>query len=157
MKIYYFVIIFFLVNSITFSQHMKTNVRTKAIEKIQQIEMVRLVEVLDLDEETSARFFARRKDHMEKMQALMLKRRDLLDEMDDLIQKEENTDANSFKQKFNELNEIDKKIVNEKNEFYKSLFNILTPKQVLKLITFDEKFRREIRETILNKLRNNKK
>ncbi|MFZ5946914.1 MAG: hypothetical protein ACOYU5_02990 [Stygiobacter sp.] len=157
MKIYYFVIIFFLVNAITFSQHMKPNVRTKAIEKIQQIEMVRLVEVLDLDEETSARFFVRRKDHMEKMQALMLKRRDLLDEMDDLIQKEENTDANSFKQKFNELNEIDKKIVNEKNEFYKSLFNILTPKQVLKLITFDEKFRREIRETILNKLRNNKK
>lgn len=157
MKIYYFVLLFFFFNGINFSQHMKPELRTKALEKIQQIEMMRLVDVLKLDEETSVRFFARRREHLEKMQSLMLKRKETLDQIDDLIKNEENSDANLFKQKFNELNEIDKKIINDKNEFYKSLFNILSAKQVLKLVTFDEKFKREIRETIFNKLRENKR
>ncbi len=153
----YFVLFFMLISYTTFSQHIKPNARIKAIEKIQQIEMIRLVDDLDLDEEKSVRFFARRKEHMEKMQSLMMKRKDLMEEVDNLIKKEENADASLFKQKFNEITEIDKKIVNEKNDFYKSLFNILNAKQVLKLITFDEKFRREIRETIFNKLREDKK
>ncbi|MDF1611081.1 MAG: hypothetical protein AB1695_02500 [Stygiobacter sp.] len=119
--------------------------------------MARLIQVLDLDEETSVKFFARRKEYREKVQSLMLNRKNLIEEVEELLKKENDVNANSFKQKFNELIDLDEKIVNEKNEFYKSLFNILTPKQVLKLITFDEKFRREIRETIFNKLRNNKK
>jgi Spy/CpxP family protein refolding chaperone len=150
-------IIFLLITTIIYSQENKPRFRSKAIEKIEQIEMARLIQVLDLDEETSVKFFARRKEYREKVQSLMLNRKNLIEEVEELLKKENDVNANSFKQKFNELIDLDEKIVNEKNEFYKSLFNILTPKQVLKLITFDEKFRREIRETIFNKLRNNKK
>ena len=141
----------------SYGQSNRPKIGSRAIEKIEQMEMAKLIQVLDLNEETSARFFARRKEHREKIHSLMQKRRELINEVDELLKKEENPEANVFKIKFNELLEIDKKIVNEKNDFYKSLFNILSSKQVLNLIAFDEKFRREIRETIFNRMRSETK
>lgn len=152
MKKYLIVLMLLIIVSNLNAQEWRPKIGSKAIEKIEQMETAKLIQVLDLDEETSVRFFAKRKEHREKLQSLMLKRKDILDDVEDLIRKDESTDENVFKQKLNELIDLERKITNERLDFYTSLQKILRPKQIIKLISFDEKFRREIRETLLKRM-----
>jgi len=152
MKKYLIVLTLLIIVNNLNAQEWRPNIGSKAIEKIEQMETAKLIQVLDLDEETSVRFFAKRKDHREKLQSLMLKRKDILDDVEDLIRKDESTDENVFKQKLNELIDLERKITNERLDFYTSLQKILRPKQIIKLISFDEKFRKEIRETLLKRM-----
>lgn len=152
MKTLFKYLCFFILIIPIYGQERRQNFNSKAFEKIEQIEMAKLVNILDLKEETSIRFFARRKEHREKMESLMRKRRDLIDNISDLLRKEENMDQGIYKSKLNEIFEIDKSIADERIEYYKSLQNILTNKQILKLISFEENFRKEIRETFLRRM-----
>lgn len=152
MKKYLIVLTLLIIVSNLDAQQWLPQVGSKAFEKIEQMETAKLIQVLDLNEETSVRFFAKRKEHREKLQSLMLKRKDILDDVEDLIKKDESADENVFKQKLNELIDLERKITNERLDFYTSLQKILTPKQIIKLISFDEKFRREIRETLLKRM-----
>lgn len=152
MKKYLIVLTLLIIVNNLNAQEWRPNIGSKAIEKIEQMETAKLIQVLDLDEETSVRFFAKRKEHREKLQSLMLKRKDILDDVEDLIRKDESTDENVFKQKLNELIDLERKITNERLDFYTSLQKILRPKQIIKLISFDEKFRKEIRETLLKRM-----
>ncbi|MEW6652230.1 MAG: hypothetical protein AB1394_02050 [Bacteroidota bacterium] len=122
-----------------------------ALEKIEQMENAKLIQMLDLNEEQSIRFFARRKEYLQKMHELLQKRRDFIDSTQDLLKEEEMENQKKFNDQVEEIFALEAKIFKEKKNYYRSLSNLISPKQVLQLMTFEERFRREVREKIANR------
>jgi len=54
-------------------------------EKMKDLEKAKLIEALNMDEETTLKFFARRNAHMEQMEGLRKKEDEQLDKIDELI------------------------------------------------------------------------
>ena len=116
--------------------------------KLEQLEKIKLMEVLNLDENTSLRFFARRNDYKKNIHEILDKREDLLKEIDQTFQDGGKNDK-YYKQKIKELSELEYSIIKEKEKFYNSLTDILSYEQIAKLSVFEYKFRRELRDTFL--------
>jgi hypothetical protein len=125
-------------------------------EKIEALEKIKLLETLDMDEETAIKFFSRRNDHKEKI-------KDMFNELD--------SERNKIRKKVKTLHDdndpglkklvenyfvIQQKIDEEKKNFISSLTDILTVKQIAELTLFERRFREEIRD-ILYKHRKGKR
>lgn len=121
----------------------------KAQEKIAELEKIKLVEALDVNEETMVKFFARRKDFLEKMKALNMQKEDKLDLIEKELQNNEGKNDQVFKRYVDEAIGIESNIVRTKKEFYDSLKDIFNNRQIAKLMVFERNFRREIRDMIL--------
>ena len=121
-------------------------------DKIEQLEKVKLIEVLNLDEETTLRFFARQNKNRDENLELM----DQKDKLVDLLKEHFTSGADlpkgeTFESLNNKIGEIEKKIISKRISFLNSLKDILTEEQISKLIVFESTFRREIRDMILDK------
>lgn len=127
----------------------------KALEKIEQLENAKLIKMLDLKEEDAVRFFARRKEYLTKMHDYLRQRREFVDSTDELLKEEDKASAKKYRDKVEEVFELESKIFKEKRNYYKSLANLISPKQILQLMVFEERFRREVREKLMD--RSNKK
>jgi len=137
------------------AQGMRRQHNPAVLEKIEQLENARIIKMLDLNEEQSIRFFARKKEYTQKMQELLISRRDFLESTEELLKEDEKENQKKIRDKIEEALELDTKIVKLKREYYKSLNNLISPKQILQLISFEERFRREVRDKLTN--RQNKK
>ncbi len=70
-----------LLTPIIYSQQMKEN-KMKNREKLEQLEKIKLIESLDMDEDTSIRFFARRNESKREIQELEKKTEDIIFELE---------------------------------------------------------------------------
>ena len=123
----------------------------KPLEKIEQWEKAKLIEVLKMNEETSVRFFARRNEHQNKMKEILDKRDQFMKELTKELQEGTKQNDNAYRDKLNNLLSFDSRLMKEKESFLRSLNDILTPQQILKLSVFEIKFRKEIREKLLER------
>ncbi len=115
-------------------------------EKIEQLEKIKLIETLDMDEQTTLKFFARRNESRGRIDNL----NDSLDTItDNLEAKFSKGDQSGYKDLINSYLAIQKQIASEHTQFINSLYDILTNEQVAKLIVFEKKFREEIRHLLL--------
>lgn len=137
------------------AQGMRRQPDPAALEKIEQMENAKLIKLLDLSEEQSIRFFARRKEYLQKMHELLQKRRGFIDSTEDLLKEDEKENQKKFKDKVEEVFDLEAQIFKEKRNYYKALSNLITPKQILQLMTFEELFRREVREKLVNRQKRN--
>ena len=119
-------------------------------EKIESLEKIKLLETLDLDEETALKFFARRNEHKDRM-------KDFMDEQDAQYEKIENkistlTNDNDpeLKKMIDNYLSINQKMDEERKRFFNSLSDILTLKQQAKLALFERRFRQEIRDVLFH-------
>jgi len=114
-------------------------------EKIEELEKIKLIEILDADEETTVRFFSKRAEHREKMKQLMDLSDKQLDQLEEIVNNSnEPNDPNLKKIIDDHLNSM-QKIEVEKKTFLTSLNDILTYEQIAKVMIFERKFRDEIR------------
>ncbi|MBM4166000.1 MAG: hypothetical protein FJ218_03655 [Ignavibacteria bacterium] len=120
-------------------------------ERIKQFRKLKLIEVLDLNEEKSIRFFAKLNAHENTVHELQKHRNDLLDTLEILI-KAKATDK-SFERVFNMLFDIDPKITNERNAFHNEVKDLLSPEQMAKWLVFERKFWSEVRERMQEKMK----
>lgn len=116
-------------------------------ERMEQLINARLIKSLDLDEETSVRFFARRNAHRQKMKELSEKRDSILKYLHNQLKGEKGSYFSIIQASLNVENEI----VAEKNNFINSLNDILSEKQVASFVVFEVKLRREVRNLIMDK------
>ncbi len=128
----------------------------KALERIEQMEKLKLIEILNLDEETTIKFFIRRNDFHKKQKNLMDEREKLLNDLE-ISFREKRSDDNFYKQSVSKLLDIEERIFNERQNFLISLNNLLNPQQIAKLTVFEFKFRRELTQSLLEKGRGLKK
>jgi Spy/CpxP family protein refolding chaperone len=116
------------------------------MERIEQLKKVRLVEMLDLKEEQSVRFFARLNEHENTMRSLGREKSDLLDRIERLVRNE--ADVKEFEAMFPQVFAVDDRMGAERRRFVESLSDLLSPEQRGKFLLFERQFERELREAM---------
>jgi len=115
-------------------------------ERIENLRKVRLVEVLELKEDQSVRFLARMNEHDAARRSLMKDRGDALDRLERLIRNK--ADDAEYEKAFADVAAVDDKIAAERKSFFSGLSDILTPTQRAKMLIFERRFEKELREAM---------
>lgn len=114
--------------------------------KIEQLEKIKLIELLNLDEQTTLKFFARRDEHRDKQHILIDKRDNLYDMLNENLKS--NNEIN-YKSKISEVFAIEREMIVQREKFFNSLKDILTEKQIAQIIAFESNFRDEMRHQFI--------
>jgi hypothetical protein len=124
------------------------------LKKIEDLEKIKLIETLGMDEQTTLKFFARRAKYREEERKLFENSGALLDKMEEISK------GNDIKNNDDELKKLidqyldnENKILSKRIEFYNSLNDILNYKQISELMVFEKKFREEIRSALFKERR----
>lgn len=115
-------------------------------ERLEQFKKVRLIELLDMKEEQSVRFFARLNEHENMKRDLMKEKMALLDRVEKLVRND--ADPKEFESVFPEVAALNAKIQQEDQKFFDGLGDILTAQQRGKFLLFERHFERELREAM---------
>lgn len=118
----------------------------RPFERIEQWKKVRLIEILELKEDQSARFFARMGDHDRQRRELMHAKGEALDKVERLIRNR--AAAADLEKVLPEVLAADDKIREEQRAFYTGLTDLLTVEQRAKLLLFERQFEKELREAM---------
>ncbi len=121
--------------------------------KLDQLEKVKLIEALDLDEATSVRFFARRNDSQKEIDALEKKSDETLGQIQSNLDSNDKNIEATQKQLISDFLSIREKVETKRKLFIISLADILPTEKIAKYIVFEKKFRDEIRKVLLGKNR----
>ena len=133
----------------TFAQFEDGPPHHKMREKISQLEKIKLIETLQMDEETTLRFFSRRAETEKAIDDLMKSHDDLLDKIDQMISDDNQPKDDVLKPLIKQVSDIRLKIDQKRADFVKSLDDILTTKQIAKFVVFEKKFREELAKSLM--------
>lgn len=145
-------IIILATNLSMFAQDFHKKGEQKFFNKYEQLEKIKLLEILNLDEETAIKFFARRNEHKNSQVNLLDAKKNLLDKIEMFL--ETNKPGNEFREIVEEINKIEIKLTKQKVNFIESIRDLLNDEQVAKLILFDYKFKKDIRDLLIEKGKN---
>lgn len=121
--------------------------------KFEELEKIKLIEALHMNEETTLRFFARQTEHKEEQKAIMEELKAITDELDYILKSEQPAASEDLKSKINELNDLEFQLEVNRAEFINSLSDILTYEQIAQLIIFERSFRNEVRKMLMKERR----
>jgi hypothetical protein len=125
----------------------------EAREKFEQLEKIKLIETLELDEETTLRFFARRSEHRKQQDEIQQTIQQKIDDLDVIFKSGRVAAADEIKKSINEINELQLKFDKNRMEFINSLSDIMSYEQIAKLMIFEKRFRNELRKLIIKERR----
>ena len=145
-------IILVATNLIMFGQDYHKKGERQFFNKYEQLEKIKLLEILNLDEETAIKFFARMNEHKNTQMNLLEAKKKYLDKIEQLL--DTNKPGNEFREIVEEINGIEIKLIKQKVDFFESIRDLLSDEQVAKLILFDYKFKKDIRDLLIEKGRN---
>jgi Spy/CpxP family protein refolding chaperone len=117
-----------------------------SFERIQQLMKIRMVETLDLKEEQSVRFIARFNEYEKRRRELMKLKSDALDRLEKLVK--DGADDRELEKALPEVFSIDAQIMEQRTKFQNGFSDILTVTQRAKLVLFERKFERELRDAV---------
>ncbi len=121
----------------------------EAREKFEQLEKIKLIETLKMDEETTLRFFARRTDHRTQQDEIQGKIKLNIDNLDVMLKSGRAFTTEELKSKIDEINNLGLQLEKNKMEFLNSLSDILSYEQIAELIIFEKRFRNEVRKLLM--------
>ncbi len=158
MKIKNMILFIFLVTTIAFSQDDRRPPMDNRQppprfmgpnKKFEQLEQLKLLESLNLDENTAIKFITRRKRNRDSIFAIMKKLDKVYEKIQNLVYSDqENKD---YKTLIKKSFDLESKIVEKKKLFLNSLSDILTEEQIAKVIVFERKFKRDVRDILLDR------
>ena len=126
------------------------------MKKIEELERVKLIETLNMDEQTTLKFFARRVKFRDTQSQLFAKSNGILNQMDDL-NKSSGKNSEELKKLIDQYLDDEQKIIENRENFIKSLDDILTPDQISRYLVFEKRFREEIRNVIFRERKKGKR
>lgn len=141
-----------LFTAISYSQQDRERMQHQK-NKLDQLEKVKLIEALDLDEATSVRFFARRNDSQKEIDALEKKSDETLEQIQNNLDSNDKNIEATQKQLISDFLSTREKVDAKRKLFIISLTDILPTEKIAKYIVFEKKFRDEIRKVLLGKNR----
>lgn len=116
------------------------------LERIERFKKMRMVELLELNEEQSVRFIARYNEHESKRRDLMRQRDEILDKIERLLRNK--AEAKEFENAFTDVIELNRRMGEERLTFFNGLSDLLTIEQRAKLLLFERRFENELREAM---------
>ncbi len=153
MKTLYFLIVLSLMLFVSSYPQQDREKMLKQRSKLHQLEKIKLIEALNLDEDTSVKFFARRNEMQKQIETLEDKSDDILKKLESTLDVNDKNNEAVQRQLINELGNIKDKIESTKKQFINSLNDILSTDKIVRYIVFEQKFRDEIRKIIFDKRR----
>jgi hypothetical protein len=148
-KIILLIIYILLLTGISYSQGGGEKHR-EIREKIEQLEKIKLIETLKMDEQTTLKFFARRTKFMDKIKELNNNQDDMIAKLGDAIESKDKDDS-YYQSMIDKYFDYEQKISEAKKSFMNSLTDILSEEQIAKLIVFQKKFRDEIKDILFKR------
>ena len=133
--------------SVTLTAKGKHHRRNQVPDKILQLEKIKLIEILEMDEETTLKFFSRRSEFEREMDGIHKAINEKLDEMEQMVNSD-NVRDEELKTAIEDLNLKHQKLDNMKADFINSLDDILSYEQIAKMILFERRFKEELRKAI---------
>ena len=123
--------------------------RRAPMKKIDELEKIKLLDVLNLDEAASAKLFTRRNQNRTKIWDLEDKINNVLQNIESEIKKGKDKDVNKIQKLNEDYCNLSMDVEKEKLSFVRSLSDILTTEQIGKYIVFERRFREEIRDLLM--------
>jgi hypothetical protein len=149
-KIHLIILLLMILTPLIYTQEREDYKRKN---KIEQLERLKMIEVLDLDEETSIRFFSRRNEHQKEIEEMEKKSSDLFYQLEKILKSGKNDTEVEQKKIISDLMDNREKIELKRKQFILSLSDILTTGQISKYVLFEKRFREELRKILLEKRR----
>lgn len=115
-------------------------------EQISMMMMWRMTEELSLTEEQAAVLFPKLKKHRDEMEQIDSELKELSVDIRNKIEKDEKITDKYFENSLKKMNDLGHKRVDAKTAFLKSVKGTLSNEQVIKLSTFEQRFKREIKQ-----------
>jgi Spy/CpxP family protein refolding chaperone len=116
------------------------------LERVEHFKKVRLIEILDMKEDQSVRFFARMNEHEKMKRELMQEKMKALDKIERLVRNK--ADEKEFEAIFPEVAAVEGRIAEEDRNFQLGLRDVLSAEQRAKFLLFERQFERELREAM---------
>lgn len=116
------------------------------LERIERFKKMRMIEMLDLSEDQSIRFFARHHEFEMQRRNLMQRRIETLDKIERLIRNK--AEGKEYETLFAEAEDLNGKLADEKRRFFDGLSDILVIEQRAKLLLFERRFESELRDAV---------
>jgi len=117
--------------------------------KFEELENIKLIETLQMDEETTLRFFSRKSGHKLQQGEVQEKIREDIENLDVILKSGRAVTTEELKSKIDEINNLELQLEKNKVEFLNSLTNILSYEQIAELIIFEKRFRNEVRKLLM--------
>lgn len=121
--------------------------------KFEELENIKLIETLRMDEETTLRFFARKSEHKLQQYEIQEKIKSNIDNLDVLLKSGRAMTTEELKSKIDEINNLELQLDKNKVEFVNSLSDLLSYEQIAELIIFEKRFRNEVRKLLMRNRR----
>ena len=113
--------------------------------RIEDYRRIKLIETLDLKEEQAVRFLAREKEFREAERALMDERQAAIKRLQGVVKDGNDGDV---QKEINGLLQIGKDMIQKRTDYFLGLKDLLTTKQMAKLMIFEDNFARELRRIL---------
>ena len=140
MQIFKFTLIIFIITSFVsaISSHKQSG------EKARMLMKWKLTEYLDISEEQGDTFFPRFNSFQKEHKSIHKQIGELFNEVDEMIN-DDKIDVGKIKEIKNQINELNHKRHQLKSEFIENNQDILTDEQLAKLLVFEHKFKRKLK------------
>jgi hypothetical protein len=117
--------------------------------KFEQLEKIKLIEALGMNEDTTLRFFARRAEHQKQQEEIQQKINKKIDDLELIFRSGRVATIDELKSDINEINSLRSELEKNRTDFINSLSDILSYDQIAKLIIFERNFRDQVRKLIM--------
>lgn len=141
-KYIYVVILIFVLNG----QDLKPRKNMKVMMKW------KLTEYLDLNEQQAEKFFPKMNTYEKKRKDISTQIRLLKENIEKQISLN-SSNMRKNKASIEELQKLEKNLIDAKTEYFLSIQSVLDPVQVTKLLIFDKKFKKVLKQELKNKRR----
>ena len=154
MKTLFTLLAIILITLPSFAQDKGPDKDRRGMGKIEELEKIKLIDVLQMNEETTLKFFARRSEYQRKVKDLMSSANTQLDKISDYVKNNGDKNSAEMKKMIDEYLSYGEAIAKERTKFINSLNDILSYQQISKLLVFEKHFREELRKILFRQRRN---
>ncbi len=147
-KILLLSILTLLLSTFSFPQNNRGQLNN-AREKIKQLEKIKLIEALNMNEDTSIRFFSRRNKFLTKIDSLNDEASIILDRLQLDFKSARVIRSEEYQKKIDQYLSLQNQIVKTRDDFIHSLNDILSEEQIAKMLVFEKKFREDVKNILL--------
>ena len=148
-------LVLFILTAVSYPQKMRDKI-LKNKDKLEQLEKIKLIESLDLNEETSIRLFSRRNDLKKEIENLENRNEEIISDLEKSFNEDDKNLEAKQTQLLSEFLKNKQEIETRKQQFLTSLNDILSKEQICKYVVFEKKFRDEIRSVLMDSKKHKK-
>jgi ElaB/YqjD/DUF883 family membrane-anchored ribosome-binding protein len=118
-------------------------------EKMAQLERIKLIEVMEMDEETTLRFFSRRAEFQKKQEELRQEVDLTVDKLEAALKSAGMMSEAELQNMINRINELQLSMEQRRIDFINSLEDILSKDKIARYVVFEKRFKEEIKNMLL--------